>query len=176
MKALYPRAAVGALCLGTLMAASPALAHVTLETQEYPAATNAKLVLRVPHGCGQEAMINMKVRIPEGVLNVKPQPKAGWQLVTVKAKVEPPIKGDHGTQITETVREIHWLGGNLPNEHYDEFAFRAQLPDKPGTTLYIPVVQECTKGANRWIEIPEAGKTRRDLKEPAPELRLLPRK
>ena len=50
-----------------------------------------------------------------------------------------------------------------------------KLPDKPGETLYFPTVQECEKGVHRWIEIPAAGKSRGDYKEPAPFLRLLPK-
>jgi uncharacterized protein YcnI len=36
------------------------------------------------------------------------------------------------------------------------------------------VVQECEKGVHRWIEIPAAGKTASDYKEPAPALKLVP--
>jgi uncharacterized protein YcnI len=165
-----------ALALGVLPAAAPAAAHVTLETRTYPADSTAKLVLKVPHGCEGSPTVSLRVRIPDDVLNVKPQPKPGWQLSTVKAKLDKPIIGDHGQTITESVREVQWSGGRLEDAYYDEFVFRAKLPDRPGATLYFPVVQQCEKGVNRWIEIPEAGKTRRDYKEPAPELRLLPKK
>jgi len=165
-----------ALVITTLAAyALPAKAHVTLETRAYPAGSTAKLVLKVPHGCEGSPTVNLRVRIPDNVLNVKPQPKAGWQLATVKGKLANPIKGEHGQMITESVREIQWTGGRLEDSFYDEFVFRAQLPDQPGATIYIPVVQECEKGVNRWIETPEPGKTRRDYKTPAPELRLLPK-
>lgn len=170
------RAAARALTFATLAFLTPqAFAHVTLETREYPADTTAKLTLKVPHGCAGSPMINIRVRIPDGVLNVKPQPKPGWQLVTAKGQLAKPITGGHGETITESVREIHWTGGRLLDEHYDEFVFRAKLPNKPGATIYFPVVQECETGVNRWIEIPEPGKTRRDYKEPAPELKLLPK-
>ena len=43
---------------------------------------------------------------------------------------------------------------------------------QPGQTIYLPVVQECEKGAHRWIEIPGQGS---DLPEPAPELKLVPK-
>lgn len=155
--------------------ALPAAAHVTLETRAYPADDTAKLVLKVPHGCEGSPTVTLRVRIPDNVLNVKPQPKAGWQLATVMGRLAKPITGEHGQTITESVREIVWSGGRLEDQHYDEFAFRGQMPNLPGATIYIPVVQECETGVNRWIEIPEAGKTRRDLKQPAPELRLLPK-
>jgi uncharacterized protein YcnI len=173
LRAAIPTAlAFTALALGAV----PAAAHITLETRVYPADSTAKLVLKVPHGCEGSPTVSLRVRIPDDVLNVKPQPKPGWQLSTVKAKLDKPIIGDHGQTITESVREVQWSGGRLEDAYYDEFVFRAKLPDKPGATLYFPVVQQCEKGVNRWIEIPEAGKTRRDYKEPAPELRLLPKK
>jgi uncharacterized protein YcnI len=177
MLKLRPRAAMrAALTLAALALSAPAaLAHVTLETREYPADSTAKLVLKVPHACGDSPTIGLRVRIPDDVLEVKPQPKAGWQLTTTKGKLATPITGEHGETISETVREVQWSGGRLPGDQYDEFAFRAKLPNKPGATIYIPVVQECETGANRWIEIPEAGKTRRDYKQPAPDLRLTPK-
>lgn len=166
-----------ALVLAAVAILAPAaLAHVTLETREYPADDTAKLVLKVPHACAESPTISLRVRIPDDVIEVKPQPKPGWQLSTVKGKLATPIKtGDHGETITESVREVQWSGGRLPGDQYDEFAFRAKLPNRPGATLYFPVVQECETGVNRWIEIPEAGKTRRDYKQPAPELHLTPK-
>lgn len=155
--------------------APPVSAHAGLETRSYPAGANAKLVMHLSHGCEGSPTISVRIRIPDNVLNVKPQPKPGWQVTTVKGALTNPIKGQHGETITESVREIQWSGGRLEDKFYDEFVFRAQLPDLPGTTLYIPVVQECETGAHRWIETPEAGKTRRDYKSPAPELRLLPK-
>src|SRR3546814_12046282 len=61
----------------------------------------------------------------------------------------------YGTALSEGVREIGWTG-ELLDEHYDEFVFRGTL-DKSlpiEKVLYIPVVQECASGTERWIEIP----------------------
>lgn len=120
-------------------------------------------------------MIRMRVRIPDGVLNVKPQPKPGWTVTTVKEKLAQPMVLDHGRQVTEAIREVIWSDGKLPDDNYDEFVFRAQLPDAPDKTLYFPVVQECEQGTERWIEIPEPGKSADDYKSPAAVLKLLPK-
>ena len=152
-----------------------AFAHVTLENQQAVAGSTYKAIFRVGHGCGESPTIRIRVQIPDGVLSVTPQPKPGWQLETVKAKLATPVSNGHGGQITDAVREVVWSGGKLPNDHYDEFVLRAALPDKPGTTIYFPVVQDCEQGANRWIEIPEAGKTVGDYKQPAAQLRLTPK-
>ena len=113
--------------------------------------------------------------MPAGALSVKPQPKAGWQVEVVRVKLAQPVDGGHGKQITESVSEVVWSGGTLLDSHFDEFAVMMKLPERPGATLYFPVVQECEQGVTRWIEVPEAGKSARDLREPAPALRLTPR-
>ena len=55
-------------------------AHVTLEPREAPVAAAYKGVMRVPHGCEGAATISLRVRIPDGVIGVKPMPKPGWEL------------------------------------------------------------------------------------------------
>lgn len=151
-----------------------AQAHVTLERQEAAIGGSYKAVFRVPHGCGESPTVKIRVRIPEGVIGVKPMPKAGWQLETVKAKYDKPYKMYHST-LTEGVREVSWTG-RLPDDNYDEFVLSTYLTDdlKPGTVLYFPVVQDCEKGVHRWIEIPEPGKSAGDLAEPAPGVKLIP--
>ena len=164
-----------ALAGATLFAiAGHALAHVTLEVGEAKAGSTYKAVLRVPHGCDGKATIAVRVQIPDGVIAVKPMPHAGWELST---KIEPfaaPVKY-FGDTLSEGVREIVGTGGNLPDAWYDEFVFRGRLPEEgAGTTIYFPVVQECEGGAvDRWIEIPEAGKSADDYEKPAPGLKLI---
>jgi uncharacterized protein YcnI len=152
-----------------------ASAHVTLETSEASVSSTYKAVLRVGHGCDGSATTAIRVQIPDGVIAVKPMPKPGWELTT---KIEPyaqPVKYYEDT-LTEGVREISWSGGNLPDAWYDEFVFRARLPDQgEGTTLYFPVVQECEQGVSRWIEIPAEGKTADDYEKPAPGVMLTPK-
>jgi uncharacterized protein YcnI len=155
--------------------ALPVYAHVTLDPPQAAADSYFKLNVRVPHGCEGTATLRLRVRIPEGVTGVKPQPKPGWQLETVKTKLSPPIKDSHGREITEVVSEIMWSGGKLLDEHYEEFGIHMKLPDKPNTILYFPAVQECEKGVHRWIEIPEVGKNWGDYKSPAPMLKLGPK-
>jgi uncharacterized protein YcnI len=163
-----------ALSLAAVLAA-PVYAHVTLDPPHAAADSYFKMDVRVPHGCEGTAMLRLRVQIPEGVLGVKPQPKPGWTLETVKVKLTPPIKDSHGREITERVSEVVWSGGKLLDEHYDEFGIQMKLPDKPNTILYFPAVQECEKGVHRWIEIPEEGKKWGDYKSPAPMLKLGPK-
>ena len=160
------------------LGSNAAFAHVTLEAKEAPVASIYKAVLRVPHGCKGKPTVKVRVQIPEGVIAVKPQPKAGWTLDKVKVKYGKTYDY-YGTPTSEGVKEISWSGGNLPDDEYEEFVARLYLTGdlKPNTVLYFPVVQECADGATeRWIEIPETGKSADDYERPAPALKLLPKK
>jgi uncharacterized protein YcnI len=162
---------------GFVALATPVSAHVTLETPQAAVGAGYKAVFRVPHGCKGSTTIAIKVQIPDGVIAVKPQPKAGWQINTVKGKYDKAYDY-YGHKLEEGVREVDWSGGKLPDDYYDEFVINGFLTDslKPGTTLYFPVVQECEQGVERWIEIPAEGKQSDDYETPAPGLKLLPNK
>jgi uncharacterized protein YcnI len=169
IRALSAAALGGAL----VMAASAASAHVTLETQQAAAGSYYKAVFRVPHGCDGQATLKLRVRIPEGVIGVKPMPKPGWTLAMTHGTYAQPVAFMHGQTLTEGVKEVDW-SGSLPDDEYDEFVVFAYLSKalQPGTRLYWPAVQECAKGAERWIDIPPAGKTPADVAHPAPSLML----
>jgi uncharacterized protein YcnI len=153
------------LCLG---GSSAAFAHATLETKEAPANSFYKAVIRVGHSCEGTATTSIRVQIPEGVIAVKPMPKPGWELTTKEGQYAQAYDY-YGEKLTKGVTEVSWTGGSLPDAWYDEFVFRARLPDRPpGTVIYFPIVQQCEKGVHRWIELPEPGKTADDYKEPAP--------
>ncbi len=157
------------LTLGTL--ASPALAHVSLEQKEARVGATYKAVLRVPHGCGDQATHTLRVQIPEGFINVKPMPKAGWTLETIRGAYENSYDY-YGSPMAEGVKEIVWSGGNLLNEHYDEFVFRGTFAGtlEADQSFYFPTVQECENGEEAWIEQTDD----HDAPKPAPGLKLLP--
>ena len=167
------------VAFATVTGICTASAHVTLETREAPVGAPYKAVLRVPHGCSGSPTTAIRVRLPAGLIGVKPMPKPGWELNAVTAKYPKPYTL-RGAQVTEGVTEIAWSGGKLPDAHYDEFVFIGMLAEELGGTpaIYFPVVQECEKGVHRWIEIP-AGKPSdghgAGSAEPAAVLRLLPK-
>ncbi len=170
------RATHTALLTASLFALAPAFAHVTLDTDQAPARSYFKAVFRVPHGCAASPTIRLRIRMPDGVTAVKPQPKPGWKLDTTRISVAPGTGDGHGGTITETVSEVTWFDGRLPDQQFDEFAILMRLPDRAGETIYFPIIQECEKGISRWIEIPAAGKAAPEGREPAPALRLTPGK
>jgi uncharacterized protein YcnI len=157
-----------AVSLVTLAAIGSAQAHITLEQEEATPDSSYKAVLRVPHGCEGAATNVVRVQIPEGLIEAKPMPKAGWQ-VELKEGEFAKTYDYHGTPVTKGVKEIAWTGGSLPDKFYDEFVFRVRVTGfAPGTRIHLPVVQECGSAVERWIEIPEAGKSEDDYEYPAP--------
>ena len=158
------------------LAAAPAAAHVTLEGKEATIGASYKAVLKVPHGCKGAPTTTLRVRIPDGVISVKPMPKPGWKLETAKGPYAKTYDFYHGLKLSEGVKEVVWSGGELPDEFYDEFVLQgfvaADLP--AGSTLYFLVVQECPGGAaERWIETPKDGEAGSSLEKPAPGVKLI---
>src|SRR5271167_3921013 len=132
------------IALTSLGVVPPAFAHVTLEQGQAAVGASYKAVLRVPHGCDGSPTTAIRVRIPEGVIDVKPMPKPGWTLNIVKGKYAKSYNLFHA-QVGEGVTEVDWSGGKLPDDNYDEFVFQSFLAGdlEPGHMLYFPVVQEC---------------------------------
>lgn len=151
---------------------SAAWAHMTATPNEAAAGTYFQTGFTVPHGCSGSPTVAVRIKIPEGVMSVKPQKKPGWEITITNRKLDKAIDAGHGRMITETVDEIAWRGGPLPDSFYDTFGLMMKLPDAPGRTLYFPVVQECKEGVHRWITVPAAGEKWNDLKEPAPFVKL----
>ncbi|MEO8837873.1 MAG: DUF1775 domain-containing protein [Herbaspirillum sp.] len=162
--------------IGTLAAAIslslfaiPALAHVTLSNPQAAVGSYYKAVFNVPHGCKGSATVKLRIHIPDGVIAIKPRPKAGWTISMEKGTYAKAYTL-HGAQVSSGVREVSW-SGKLPDEYFDEFMFQAYLtPDLPaGSVLLFPVVQECEHGVARWIDTKTSSET------PAPRLTLLPK-
>ena len=163
------------LILMAALAASPAAAHVYLEGKQATVGASYKAVFAVPHGCSGSPTVKIRVQIPEGVIAVKPMPKAGWNVDVVEGQYASAYDY-HGNKLSSGVKEVVWSGGKLPDQNYDEFVVSSFLTDslKPNTTLYFPVVQECEKGVSRWIEIPAEGAAQsHEDKSPAPGVKLL---
>jgi uncharacterized protein YcnI len=153
---------------------------VTLENRQAAVGSYYKAVFAVPHGCAGSPTTKIRVQIPEGVISVKPMPKPGWALETISGKYAVEYE-PHGKKLSEGVKEVVWSGGKLPDNNYDEFIMATYLTPalKPNSTLYFPVLQECEKGVNRWIDIPKGGAAAAghndESKSPAPGLKLIPK-
>ncbi|SFH47960.1 Uncharacterized protein YcnI [Palleronia marisminoris] len=163
------------LAAALLVAATQnAPAHATLEQESVTQNATEKLTVRLGHGCDGTPTLRVRVRIPAGMIAVKPMPKAGWTLKSVVAPYAEP-HDHHGITVTEGVQEIVW-SGELDDAHYDEFVFRGRITDtvEAERMLYVPVVQECADAVERWIEIPAEGQSSDGLEMPAPGVMVHP--
>ncbi|MCH2165287.1 MAG: YcnI family protein [Marinovum sp.] len=156
-----------AIMVSTALSPIAAAAHASLAEKEAKQNTNYIAVMRITHGCAGEATNRVTITIPEGVINAKPMPKAGWTLETVRQPYAKTYEY-HGPK-SEGVVSISW-SGHLEDGHFDEFVFRARVTDAfpVGETVYFPTMQTCVNGENAWVEVPQEGQTRGDLKSPAP--------
>jgi periplasmic copper chaperone A len=163
-----------AFIIGAVADMSAAVAHPGLEVKEAKIGAGYKAVIKIPHGCEKSATTKVRVQIPEGVIAVKPMPKPGWSIETVRGPYARSYPFYHGAVLTEGVREIVW-SGRLPDDYYDEFVFSGFLADslQADTTLYFPIHQDCEKGSYAWIEVPAAGQSAHQLASPAIGLKLL---
>jgi len=166
------------LAAAAFVAAVPAFApevraHATLDVKT-ASQGSLRAAVRVPHGCEGSATVAVKLAIPEGIIGVKPAPKAGWTVETVKGPYAKAYDHFHG-KVSEGVKEIIWRGGPLLDEHYDEFIFVGFVSDAfaPGNQVAFPVTQECEKGQLAWSEVAAPGGEPRSLKYPAPILKIV---
>jgi uncharacterized protein YcnI len=161
-----------------LLAPLCAQAHVSFDNKEVKAGSTVKFVLVVPHGCAGSPTTALKVALPPELSEIKPQPKPGWSLTSkveekrvAAAGAESDAHGGHGAE----VREITWSGNKLEDTHYDEFVFRAKVRGGiPASEIFVPVVQQCESGIQRWIEAPQSDRAASDLKYPAPSVKVRP--
>lgn len=173
---MFRKLVIGAA--GAFACLSAAAAHVTLERPEAVVGSSYKAVLKVPHGCNGSPTTAIRVRLPAGIIAVKPMPKPGWRLDVVTGKYPKPYRL-RGATVSEGVTKIAWHGGRLLDAHYDEFVFTGTIAEELGgtQTIYFPVVQECEKGIHRWIEIPTGAHSHGEGEsQPAAALRLLPKR
>jgi uncharacterized protein YcnI len=172
------RSIVRTLALTAVAAVSfvlPASAHITFENKEVKPGTTVKFVLRIPQGCEGSATTGVRIALPESLTEAKPQPKAGWTLSVVTDNVQDAAATPgHGHGGVGNVKEIAWTGGRLEDAYYDEFVFRAAVGKAATGRIFVPVVQQCESGTDRWIEIPADGGSSEDLKHPAPSVRVEP--
>jgi uncharacterized protein YcnI len=165
-KTMHATCQGAALALALLTAAPAAQAHITLSSDTAQAGAHARVVLRVPHGCGPSATTGITVHVPAGYLLAKPMPKPGWALSLEKAALKPPLRL-HGREITETTAQVRWQGGALPTEFFDEFVLVGKLDEKAVGPLPFRVVQTCEQGQMDWAGAPGS-------EAPAPVLDVVP--
>lgn len=137
-----------------LAAAVPAAAHVGLAQREATIGSTYRATLVVGHGCEGATTTEIRVEIPEGFYNVRAMPKPGWKLEMTTGAYDKPFD-NHGTRMTEGVRQITWSGGEVPDSQFDEFVFRGTFGGdlEADSNFYFPVIQTCGDTEAAWTDI-----------------------
>jgi uncharacterized protein len=167
--------ATGLAVLG-LIAAGPALAHVTADAPGAAQGGYATVTFKVPTESATASTVGLKVQLPvdHPIASVAIQPKVGWTYTVVKGKPATPLSSDDGP-VTEVITEIDWKAasgnsGIKPGE-FDSFVINAgPLPKAP--SLVFKAIQNYSDGSVvSWIETPAAGSTTEPA-HPAPTITL----
>ncbi len=157
--------------LFAVLAAGSAHAHATFTSPTVTAESYAVIELQIPHGCDGKATNEVHLKLPEGFVFAKPQPKAGWELEIIRGEYEKSYD-DHGTAVNAGPVEIRWKGGELPDEFYDTFVVRGKVSGVAADEkLAFPTTQFCGSDATvAWTDIADEGVDPHSLESPAPVL------
>jgi uncharacterized protein YcnI len=129
------RTTLVAAAVATLVAAPAAFAHVEVSPEAVPADSDAELTFHAPNE-KSIPFVKLAIQLPPGLDEVTFQPKQGWT----------------GTL---TKRTVTWSGGKVEPDQFDEFKIVAHVPNKPGTELVFPAVQNYADGTTvHWIGAP----------------------
>ena len=156
-----------------LALSSSAWGHALSVDKNAPAGGCHLVQIGIPYGCAGSPTNTVRIRIPDEIFMVRPELKAGWEMSMNMRKMEPPITSE-GVTYTESVHEIIWSGGNIGDLEFDRFNLLAPMPREEGKFLYFRTIQACVEGENRWVDIPEEGRTWGSYKYPAPFVRIGP--
>ncbi|MFL2771093.1 MAG: YcnI family protein [Rhodospirillaceae bacterium] len=141
-----------AVVTSLVFATSSVSAHIVIENFQGRASYNEFLSLMVPHGCGNLATTEIRMKIPPSVILFAPEEKQGWQTKLVMRKLEEPIKRGRGQVISEVYDEVIW-SGHLPATHLGVFKFLARMPAKLGSIVPFKTIQTCGEKQDRWVDV-----------------------
>ncbi|HSW88856.1 MAG TPA: YcnI family protein [Candidatus Saccharimonadales bacterium] len=127
--------AIGISIASLFMFAAPAFAHVIVRPKQVGVAAWQEFTMSVPTE-KDNSTVGVKLLIPNGLVNVSPNVKAGWTINEVKT----------GSGEDAKVTEIDWTGGNIPAGQRDDFLFQTQVPAKE-TTLKWKAYQTYQDGS-----------------------------
>ncbi|MGO7153054.1 copper chaperone PCu(A)C [Rhizobium leguminosarum] len=157
----------------SVTALASAEAHVTFLDREATQDSTILATLQVPHGCDGKATTEVRVKLPEGFVFAKPQPKAGWELEVIKGDYQKTYD-NHGDKVKTGAIEVRWRNGNLSDDFYDTFVIQGKVSGvEAGSSLVFPVTQMCGETVTAWDQVAAEGGDAHGLKSPAPLLKVV---
>lgn len=139
-----------------LMFSPAAAAHVDAKADGATPGGFGVVTLGVPTEAGKPPTTKVSVRIPEEtpLRTVRAEPVPGWTLDIQKRTIDPPLRKDDGTPVTEVVSTVTWTatGPGTPEGQFQEFAlYLGPMPD--ADTLALPTTQTFADGSTEaWTE------------------------
>lgn len=160
------------LTLGLAVAAAPASAHVTVDSDDVTQGGYGKLTFSVPNESDTAATTKVTVTLPGDtpVPSLRSQPTPGWKATVNTEELPEPVEVA-GTTITEGVTSIVWTatGDGVGPGEFQEFAV-AGGPFPETGELMLPAEQTYDDGEVVAWEQPADGDT--EPERPAPVLML----
>ncbi|MDT3398551.1 YcnI family protein [Streptomyces sp. B1866] len=156
-----------------LLAAAPALAHVTVQPRQADKGSYSVINFKVPNERDNAATVQLDVTFPADhpLTTVMPQPVPGWQVKVTKSKLDKPVES-HGEQITEVVSRVVWSGGRIEPGTFQQFPVSVgKLPEDTDRLFFKALQTYSNKEVVRWIQEPREGQPEPD--NPAPSLKLV---
>jgi uncharacterized protein YcnI len=166
-------AAVAAVSVG--LTALPALAHVTVTSDDATQGGFGVITLRMPNEVDNANATELKVQLPadQPLASVAVKPQPGWAYKVSTAKLATPLTDDDGNKVTDYTSVVDWkatAGGIKPGE-YAEFQLSVGPLPKADTMVFKAIQTYSDGKVVSWIDVPPAGSTT-EPESPAPTLRL----
>jgi uncharacterized protein YcnI len=145
---------VGTSVLAMLIAAGPALAHVTVQPSEGVIGSFSAFVIRAPNERDNASTTKIEVEFPP-LPSVSFMDVPGWERSVEMRTLDEPLEL-FGEEITEVVGTVTWEGGDIGPGEFQEFPFSIAVPEEV-TTLEFPAIQTYDNGeVVRWIGPPDS--------------------
>ena len=142
------------LGMASVLLAAQAQAHVSLIAPEQIAQGQSfKAVVAIPHGREGSTTTAITLHIPDGIVAVKPQPKAAWRISKIQQTYAQPY-AYYGSKLTQGVKSLTWKG-RLADDEYDEFVFQAYAAAIPAGAdkVFFKLEQQCENGKLMWTDV-----------------------
>jgi uncharacterized protein YcnI len=145
---------VGTSVLAVLVAAGPALAHVTVQPAEGVIGSFSVFVVRVPTERDNASTTSVEVEFPP-LPSVRFMDVPGWERTVEMRTLDEPLEL-FGEEVTEVVGTVTWEGGEIGPGEFQDFPFSIAVPEEV-TTLEFPAIQTYDNGeVVRWIGPPDS--------------------
>jgi uncharacterized protein len=162
----------GAASAAVLLAAGPALAHVSVQPGSAAKGSYSTVVFKVPNEQDNASTVKIEVNLPTDhpVPSVSVQPVPGWTTTVTKSKLSTPLKTDDGT-VNEAITKITWSGGKIGPGQFQQFPVSfGPLPTDTDELAFKTLQTYDNKDVVRWIQLQQKGQPEPD--NPAPVLHL----